>query len=225
MNNTPEPCRLYLITPPQFSLPAFAEQAKAALDGGDVACFQLRMKEATDAEILAAGEILLPLCDERGIPFILNDRPDLAKKLGADGVHVGYDGATEHEGMIATIRQDLGEDAIIGVSCYDSRDLAMIAADEGADYVSFGAFFPTKTKIAKGAPQPELLTWWSSYTQVPVVAIGGINAHNCASLVEAGADFLAVISTIWEHAEGPARAVAEIGAAIEKAVAKRNEKR
>ncbi len=213
-------CRLYLITPSHFELNSFLDQVKAAFDGGDIACLQLRMKEAEDAEILRAGEALLPLCNARNIPFIINDRADIARKLGADGVHVGFDGVAKPEGMIAALRESLGSEAIIGASCYDSGDLAMIAGEEGADYVSFGAFFPTKTKQSPGKPTPELLEWWSTYTVVPCVAIGGITAENCAPLVRAGADFLAVISSIWEHKDGPGAAVKAMNAAIEKAVAK-----
>lgn len=218
------PCRLYLITPSVFSLGTFTEQVKSALNGGDVACLQLRMKEAADDEIMRAGEALLDICNAQNIPLIINDRPDIAVKLGADGVHIGFEGVKTPEGTVAALRKSLGEALIIGASCYDSRDLAMVAADEGADYVSFGAFFPTKTKQSPGKPAPDLLQWWSSCTVIPCVAIGGITPENCAPLVEAGADFIAAISSVWEHKTSAGKAVQEFNAAIEKAVAKRDEK-
>jgi thiamine-phosphate pyrophosphorylase len=216
------PCRLYLITPPQFTLNAFMPRIEAAFDGGDIACLQLRLKDVADDDILRAGEKLLPLCNRYGASFIVNDRPDLALNLGADGVHIGLnDVGEDKEGYIASIRAKVGPHMVIGASCYDSPDNAMIAAEEGADYVAFGAFHPTKTKVTTARPTPDILEWWSSYTVIPCVAIGGITAQNCAPIVQAGADFIAVVSAVWDHAEGPAKAVAEINNAIQEAVAKR----
>lgn len=219
------PCRLYLITPSVFQLANFTEQVKAAFDGGDIACLQLRMKEASQDEVLNAGETLLPLCKQYDIPLIINDYADIALKLGAGGVHIGFDGIKEPEGMIASLRKSCGKDMIIGASCYDSADLAMIAGNEEADYVSFGAFYPTKTKESPGKPTPELLEWWSTYTVVPCVAIGGITPENCAPLVTAGADFIAVVSNVWEHEKGANIAVKELNTAIEMAIAKKEQNR
>ena len=175
---------------------------KRALDGGDVACLQLRLKNVSDHEILRAGETLLPITRAANVALILNDRPDLAKKLGADGVHVGQDDASYTEA-----RAIMGKDATIGVNCHNSRHLAMEAAEAGADYVAFGAFFPTQTKQASTVAGIELLQWWSEIMVVPVVAIGGITVENAAPLVAAGADFLAVSSGVWNYAGGPAAAV------------------
>lgn len=163
---------------------------------------QLRLKEVSDSEILRAGETLMPIVQQAGAAFIVNDRPDLARTLGADGVHVGQEDAS-----YAEARALLGPKAIVGVTCHDSRHLAMEAAEAGADYVAFGAFFPTATKDAKTRAEPELLTWWQEMMTVPCVAIGGITTENAPVLVEAGADFLAVASGVWDHPDGPAEAV------------------
>lgn len=163
---------------------------------------QLRLKDVPDGEILKAGETLMPIVQQAGAAFIINDRPDLARTLGADGVHVGQEDAS-----YAEARALLGPKAIVGVTCHDSRHLAMEAAEAGADYVAFGAFFPTATKDAKTRAEPELLTWWQEMMTVPCVAIGGITTENAPALVEAGADFLAVASGVWDHPDGPAEAV------------------
>lgn len=210
------PCRLYLITPPQIDLATFPEQLKNAFRGGDVACLQLRLKTTGDDEILKAAEKLLPICHAHNAAFIMNDRPDLAKKSGADGVHLGQD-----DGNIADARKIIGGEKIIGVSCHDSRHLAMLAGEEGADYVAFGAFYPTKSKrpeaLARyGTPMPEVLHWWQETTLLPCVAIGGMTPGNCGPLVKAGADFIAAITYIWNHPDGPGKAVNEFNKAIEK---------
>lgn len=198
------PCRLYLITPSQIDVRSFAPVLEAALDAGDVACLQLRLKGCTDDEILRAGETLMPLAQARGVAFIVNDRPDLAQRLGADGAHVGQD-----DMPYAQARAALGANRIVGVTCHDSRHLAMQAAEQGADYVAFGAFFATPTKQPKTMAAPALITWWSELFEMPCVAVGGITPENGRALVEAGADFLAVSSGVWDHAQGPAAAVRE----------------
>jgi thiamine-phosphate pyrophosphorylase len=195
-------CRLYLITPPKFEAKAFAGTLKRALDGGDVASLQLRLKDVSDDEIRRATEILMPVAQTRNVAFILNDRPDLAAELRCDGVHVGQEDASYSEARAA-----VGRDAIVGVTCHDSRHLAMEAAEAGADYVAFGAFFPTATKAAKTRADIELLRWWGEMMVVPCVAIGGITVDNCKPLIEAGADFLAVSSGVWDYPDGPAAAV------------------
>jgi thiamine-phosphate pyrophosphorylase len=197
-----ERCRLYLITPPKFDPKPFAEELKRALGGGDVASLQLRLKDVADDEIRRAAEILKPIAQRADVAFIMNDRPDLARALDCDGVHVGQDDAS-----YADARDMLGPDRVIGITCHDSRHLAMEAAEAGADYVAFGAFFPTATKEAKTHAEIELIQWWSELMVVPCVAIGGITTENARPLVETGADFLAVSSGVWAHAQGPAAAV------------------
>lgn len=197
-----EPCRLYLITPPKLEPLAFAETLKAALDAGDVACLQLRLKDVPDDEIARAAEILLPVAQSRDVAFILNDRPDLAAKLGCDGVHIGQD-----DTPYAETRSLVGKDRIVGVTCHNSRHLAMEAGEAGADYVAFGAFYPTTTKDPKTSCEIEVLQWWAEMMTVPVVAIGGITVENAPPLVAAGADFLAVSAGIWAHKDGPAAAI------------------
>ncbi len=202
-----EPCRLYLITPPRLEPRAFADTLKAALDAGDVASLQLRLKteaeETADADtIRRATEILMPIAQSRDVAFIINDRADLAAEMNADGVHVGQDDLSCKEA-----RKIVGADRIVGVTCHNSRHLAMVAGEEGADYVAFGAFYDTDTKAAKTRAEPEILSWWTETFVVPCVAIGGITVENAAPLVRAGADFLAVSSGVWAHSEGPAAAV------------------
>lgn len=205
-------CRLYLITPPALDPAPFSGALAEALDAGDVASVQLRLKDTDDDAIRRAAEALLPVCRDRDVPLIMNDRPDLAAETGCDGVHIGQQDAT-----YAEAREALGEDGLVGVTCHDSRHLALEAAEHGADYVAFGAFFPTSTKPSKFEAPIEILEWWSELMVVPVVAIGGITAGNCAPLVGAGADFLAVVSAVWDHPEGPAAAVRALNESIAKA--------
>jgi thiamine-phosphate pyrophosphorylase len=197
-----EPTRLYLVTPQRLDPAAFANDLARALDAGDVACVQLRLKDVSDDEIRRACDVLRPVAQDRNVAFILNDRPDLAAATGCDGVHIGQD-----DGSYEAARGAVGADAIVGVTCHDSRHLAMEAGDAGADYVAFGAFFPTASKEAKGHPTPDILEWWSGLFTVPCVAIGGITPDNCATLVKAGADFLAVLAAVWQHPDGPGAAV------------------
>jgi thiamine-phosphate pyrophosphorylase len=196
------PCQLYLISPPRFD-PGFPEQLKAALDGGPVAAFQLRLKGVEDFEVLRAGEVLKPILAAYDVALIVNDRADLAAKLQADGVHLG-----QEDGSVDAARKLLGRDAQIGVTCHDSRHLAMEAAEAGANYVAFGAFFPTATKETRHRPDPSILTWWTTLSPTPCVAIGGITPDNARPLVEAGADFLAVCNSVWQHPQDPGAAVA-----------------
>jgi len=206
-------CRLYLITPPRLDPAAFSEALKAALDGGDVACLQLRLKDAGDDEVRRATEALMPLTQSHDVAFLINDRPDLAAELGTDGCHVGQEDMAYEEA-----RRLVGDDRIVGVTCHDSRHLAMLAGEAGADYVAFGAFFATGTKQPKSSADPELLSWWSELFVVPCVAIGGITVDNCPPLVRAGADFLAVVAGVWDHPDGPGAAVAAFNRVIADAL-------
>jgi thiamine-phosphate pyrophosphorylase len=206
-------CRLYLITPPRIDdLAAFGRTLAAALDAGDVSALQIRLKDVPDDVIAAAVDVLTPIAHARDVAIILNDRPDLAAKYGCDGVHVGQSDAS-----YAQARKLVGNERIVGVTCHDSRHLAMEAAEAGADYVAFGAFFPTTTKDASTRAEPEILTIWQETMEVPCVAIGGITAENVAIVAAAGADFAAVSAGVWAHPEGPAAAVAAINAAISRA--------
>ena len=212
----PPACRLYLVTPERIDPPLFAKPLAAALDGGDVACLQLRLKGASDDEIKRAAAALMPLCAERDVAFIVNDRPDLAAALGADGVHIG-----QQDADYASARALMGRERIVGVTAHDSRHLAILAADAGADYVAFGAFFPTTTKTPKSRAEVALLEWWSALMEVPCVAIGGIRVANCGALVTAGADFLAVVAAVWDAAAGPGAAVADFNRAIAEGLEQR----
>ena len=210
-------CRLYLITPPEIAdIAAFTRELDAALDAGDVASLQIRLKShegvaAPDHHILELGRHIVPRAQDRGVAVLVNDRPDLAVELGADGVHIG-----QQDMAYARARKLVGEGAIIGVTCHDSRHLAMEAGEAGADYVAFGAFYPTVTKVPATRAEPELLTWWQQMMELPCVAIGGITAENARPLVEAGADFLAVSAGVWRAPGGPGAAVKAFNAVFEE---------
>jgi|TARA_R100000501_G_scaffold17783_1_gene33793 thiamine-phosphate pyrophosphorylase len=203
------PCQLYLISPPAYD-PGFPEVLKAALDAGPVAAFQLRLKGASDMEILRAGGVLKPILQAYDVALIINDRADLASSLEADGVHLG-----QGDGSVAEARTLLGHEAQIGVTCHASRHLALEAGDQGADYVAFGAFYDTVTKETAHRPDPSLLGWWTTISEVPCVAIGGITPGNAGPLIEGGADFLAVSGSVWNAANGPASAVSAFAALLE----------
>jgi thiamine-phosphate pyrophosphorylase len=202
--------RLYLITPERLDLAGFADSLSAALDAGEVAAVQLRLKNYDDKFIRHAVSILRPIVQNRNAAFILNDRADLAAETGCDGVHIG-----QQDVSYAEAREAVGPDSIVGVTCHDSRHLAIEAAEQGADYVAFGAFFPTQTKIASGHPTPDILEWWTEVMVVPSVAIGGITPENVVQVI--AADFIAVCSGIWNHPQGPAAAVKAYLSAIEQA--------
>jgi thiamine-phosphate pyrophosphorylase len=195
------PCQLYLISPERIDA-SFVDRLREALDGGPVAAFQLRLKGIDDHAIAALAGPLQALCAERDVAFLVNDSIGLAKRLGADGVHLGQD-----DGDPRQARGELGPNAQIGVTCHDSRHLAMEAGEAGADYVAFGAFYPTSTKAVSHHPEPSILGWWATLFEIPSVAIGGITAENGRVLVDAGADFLAVCSAVWDHVEGPGAGV------------------
>ena len=194
-------CQLYLISPPTID-ESFADALGAALDAGKVAAFQLRLKGIDDHAIAALAEPLQKICADREVAFIVNDSIGLAKRLGADGVHLG-----QGDGDARDARAQLGPKVQIGVTCHDSRHLAMEAGEAGADYVAFGAFYPTTTKEVSHFADPALLGWWTTVFELPCVAIGGITAENARPLVEAGADFIAVSSAVWQHPDGSAAGV------------------
>jgi thiamine-phosphate pyrophosphorylase len=194
--------KLYLISPANINVDEFALSLEEVISTGLVACFQLRLKNKKDEYIIEISKILKPICHKYDVPFILNDRLDLADKVKADGVHLGED-----DGSILDARKLLGPKAIIGASCYNSKHQAMKAAEEGADYVAFGAFFDTKTKDPKTQAKITIIKDWVLISNIPCVAIGGIDASNCQELVDAGADFLAVVGSIWNSNNNPKNAV------------------
>ena len=208
MTETGPACRLYLITPPQIDA-AFTDTLASALDAGDVACLQLRLKDATEEVVRAAIDQLRPIAQSRGVALLLNDDPHLAAETGCDGVHIG-----QHDCPYDEARKAIGADGILGVTCHASRHLAIEAAGRGADYVAFGAFHATATKNPKSRAEPEILQWWHQLTTVPAVAIGGITVKNCPALVRAGADFIAVVGGVWNYPRGAAAAVEDFNAAI-----------
>jgi thiamine-phosphate pyrophosphorylase len=205
-------CQFYLLTPPAIELAAFSETLKAALDSGDVAALQLRLKPASDDTILRAVDALRPIAQDRGVAFILNDRPDLAAKSGCDGVHIGIEDIP-----LRDAQKLMGMDAIIGVTCKTSRHRAMEAAEAGASYVAFGAFFDSATRAVVAEAEAEILEWWSQLMEVPCVAIGGITPENCGPLVKAGADFICASAAVWRHAQGPAAGIEAFNRAIHDA--------
>jgi len=207
-------CQLYLITPPAISdLDAFARDLDAALGAGQVAAVQIRLKPASEDEIRAAVAKLKPICHAHGVVVLLNDRPDLARETGCDGVHVGQEDAS-----VAEARRIMGDEAMIGATCHDSRHMAMEAAEAGADYVAFGAFFPTETKETSHQAETSVLTIWQETMETPCVAIGGITVENAGSIALAGADFVAVSGGVWNHKDGPAAAVAAFDAILAQSI-------
>ncbi|MCF3945672.1 thiamine phosphate synthase [Acidiphilium sp. AL] len=203
--------QLYLVTPPRIEVATFPDALAAALDAGPVACVQLRLKDAAEDEVRRAIDALRPVAQARDVAFLVNDRADLAVELGCDGAHLGQEDLGP--GGVAAARRMLGG-LSLGVTCHSSRHLAMEAAEAGADYVAFGAFFPTATKQAKTRAEVDIIAWWADVMEVPCVAIGGITPENCAPLVEAGADFLAVVGAVWNHPDGPAAGVRAMLAAM-----------
>lgn len=208
-----EKCKLYLISPPKFELDDMAHDLKEAFKGGPVPVFQLRMKKleplsnqyilpADKKDIAEAIQMLMPICHENNCNFILNDDPYLAAEYGCDGVHVGMDDITVKEA-----KKIVGKNVTVGASCYASKDRAYEAGEQGADYVAFGAFYDTQTKTPRGRPTPELLKFWSEFTTIPSVAIGGIKVNNAEPIIKAGADFIAVVTGVWDHDEGISKAV------------------
>ena len=204
--------RLYLITPPSLDATRFPDLLAAALDAGDVAAVQLRLKDADDAAWRRTIEALRPVAQDRGVAFLLNDRAELVRASGCDGAHVG-----QTDMPARTARALLGPDLMLGVTCHESRDLAMQAGEDGADYVAFGAFYPSDTKQVTHRADPAILRWWSELMELPCCAIGGITAANCAPLVQAGADFIAVVGAVWGHPDGPAAGVRTLDEAIRQA--------
>jgi thiamine-phosphate pyrophosphorylase len=186
-----EPARLYLISPQDVGV-SFPDRLKGALEPGIAQAFQLRVKDISEHELARLAEPLQRICADADVAFIVNDSMALAKRLGADGVHLG-----QQDGAIGDARALLGPQAQIGKTCHDSRHLAMEAGEAGADYVAFGAFYETATKPSDYRPAPSILSWWASVFEIPCVAIGGITPDNAKPLVEAGADFLAVCQAVW----------------------------
>ena len=202
------PCQLYLISPLDVG-GDFPDRLTVALDAGAVAAFQFRVKGLEQHEAARLAEPLQAICAARDVAFIVNDDVALAKRLGADGVHLG-----QGDGDPRGARRELGPNAQIGVTCHASRHMAMEAGEAGADYVAFGAFYPTTTKAVEYHAEPEILEWWQGMFELPCVAIGGITVDNARVLVDAGADFLAISGAVWAHPDGPAAAVKAFNALL-----------
>lgn len=196
------PCQLYLISPQDVG-GGFPQTLEAALSSGPVAAFQFRVKGVSEHEAARFAAPLQVICATHDVAFIVNDSVSLAKRLKADGVHLG-----QGDGDVREARLELGPDAQIGVTCHDSRHFAMEAAEAGADYVAFGAFYPTTTKAVEHQADPDIIAKWIMFAEVPCVAIGGITPENAGPLIAAGADFLAVSGGVWNHPDGPSAAVA-----------------
>lgn len=202
--------QIYLISPPKIDdIDAFCTLLDEVIASGVVSVFQLRLKDIQNRDIVLAGKKIVPKLQEAGIAVIINDNARIAKDLHADGVHLG-----QTDGSVTEVRALLGRDAIIGVTCHNSRHLAMEAAERGADYVAFGAFYPTTTKEVVHHAEPEILTWWQDLMEIPCVAIGGIKQENAAPIIKAGADFIAVSSCIWQSPKGVKAALLELSKVV-----------
>lgn len=204
-------CRLYILSPEKINvLSEFIVLLEKMFQAGDVACFQLRLKGASEDSIMQTAQAILPICIQYDVAFILNDNAKLAQQVGADGVHLG-----QADGNVAEARALLGHDSVIGVTCHDSKHLAYEAGEAGADYVAFGAFYDSTTKDSHYRPSPDILTDWSAATELPCVAIGGITTKNCQSLVKAGAHFIAASGSIWNYEKGPIQAVIDFNKVLD----------
>lgn len=201
-------CQLYLITPPRIDA-GFAELLDSVLAEGVASVLQLRLKDQPENQLPGLIPPLVKAAKRHGVTVLMNDRPDLAVHYGMDGVHVGQEDAP-----YAQARAAVGKTGIVGVTCHDSRHLAMTAAEKGADYVAFGAMFPTATKSPKASASVDIIEWWSEVFEVPCVAIGGITPENASPVIEAGADFIAVSGGVWNHPAGPVEAVRAFGAQL-----------
>ena len=202
------PCQLYLISPLEVG-GDFPARLDAALAAGPVAAFQFRVKGIDQHAAAKLAAPLQEICAARDVAFIINDSIALAKRLNADGVHLG-----QGDGDVREAREELGRDAQIGVTCHNSRHLAMEAAEAGADYVAFGAFYPTATKAVEHIAEVETLKLWSTIMEIPCVAIGGITADNAMPLITAGADFIAVSGAVWSDPRGATAAIADFNAVL-----------
>jgi len=192
--------KIYLISPLDVT-GDFPQRLDRVLAAGvknkhGVAAFQFRVKGLDEHAAAALAAPLQTICADYAVAFIVNDSVSLAKRLGADGVHLGQEDGDPREA-----RERLGPDAQIGVSCNDSRHLAMAAGEAGAVYVAFGAFYPTTTKDTKHTAKLSTLACWQTVFEIPCVAIGGIKPDNVGPIVRAGADFIAVSSAIWDGDE------------------------
>lgn len=202
--------RLYLITPPAIAdINAFARELEAALDAADVAALQIRLKGLNDYDLIAVTKVIAPIAQNRGVAVLMNDRVQLVKSLKLDGAHIG-----QSDMSLKEARALLGKDAMIGVTCHNSRHLAMEAAENGADYVAFGAFYPTTTKTVEHMAELETLNIWQETMEAPCVAIGGITAENAGEVAAAGADFIAISGAVWNHPQGAAAGVKALTAAL-----------
>jgi len=206
------PCQIYLITPPVIDdmdafLVTLEKALAAAPQDNPVGALQLRLKSLEDSDLIKAGSAMKAIAHRYNTLLFINDRPDLAKNIGADGVHIG-----QQDMDYFSSRELLGEDAIIGVTCHNSKDLGLQAAESGADYVAFGAVFETKTKAAPTRCDLEILTWWNRFIEIPCVAIGGINVDNAKTVIEAGVDFIAISSGVWDYKDGPDAAIKQLSA-------------
>ena len=197
--------QIYLISPPKIELKTFLPRLEKALKTNLVPVFQLRLKEYSNSELTQIAKEIKKICDNNNCLFLLNDSLEIALNISANGVHLGAE-----DGSILSARKNSPENFLIGASCYDSRHLAMEAGEQGADYLSFGAFFESKTKKSRGKPSLEILEWSNEILNLPTVAIGGITADNCAPLVKSGTDFISVISYVWDHPEGEEAALIKL---------------
>jgi thiamine-phosphate pyrophosphorylase len=204
--------QIYLISPPKIELKTFSQELEKALKTALVPVFQLRLKNYLDVEVKKISQELKKICHENNCLFLLNDSLEIALGVAADGVHLGSE-----DGSIKIAReksQKINPNFIIGASCYDSKHLAMEAGEQGADYISFGAFFESKTKKSRGKPTFEIVEWGNEILNLPIVTIGGITDQNCQSLVKSGADFLSVISYVWDNSEGVKKALVKLDRAM-----------
>jgi thiamine-phosphate pyrophosphorylase len=203
-------CGLYLVVPSALaaenSLGRLAEDLAAALEAGDIACVLLRTGGLDDRTALRAARRLGPIAQARDVAFLVKDRPEVARDGGADGLHM-----SRADAPVATLREAVGPEAIVGLSCGLSRHDAMLAGEAGADYVAFEGVAGEEAELK------DLLGWWQALMTLPCVARAGVTLETAAALARAGADFLALEDIVWRHPEGPAAAVAAFAARLAEA--------
>ena len=184
---------VYLISPNKIKNENFYNNLNLVLNSGKVSFFQLRLKKETDSNRLIIGEKIKKICKKHKVKFLINDDPLLAKKLNADGCHLGQ------KDMDLINARKILKNKIIGVTCHNSINLAKKAVSSGADYLAFGAFYSSKTKIVKYKAHLKLLRFAKKITTLPIVAIGGIKLSNYKKLLLNKANFLAISGYIWHN--------------------------
>ena len=185
---------IYLISPQKIRGSQFYEELQQVLKTNKVKYFQLRLKKISDRNLLKISKKIKKIVRKNNVKFLINDKPSIAKRVGADGCHIG-----QKDINFTRSRKILGKSKIIGITCHNSKKLALNAKRQGANYVAFGSFFESSTKKTAFKANLEILRWTKKKISMPIVAIGGINSINYKKILTSGADFIACSSYIWNN--------------------------